>query len=72
VRIEPDCLRRMGLPDLVAKAAGLQAMDNTELREALDRIGRLAAERTVFDDAGREVQFGVEAGHFPPAFDVPG
>jgi hypothetical protein len=60
------------LPDLAAEAAGLQAMDNTELREALDRIGRLAAERTVFDDAGREVQFGVEARHFPPAFDVPG
>ncbi len=72
VRIEPDCLRRMGLPDLVVEAAGLQAMDNTELREALDRIGRLAAERTVLDDAGREVQFGVEARHFPLAFDVPG
>ena len=71
-RLEPDCLERMGLPDLAAEAAGLREMDTAALRGALDRIGQAAAGRTLLDGEGRAVQFGVEAGHFPPAFDLPG
>ncbi len=70
-RLEPDCLAGMGLPDLAAEAAGLREMDNAALRGALDRIGLAAAARTLADGEGRAVQFGVEAGQFPPAFDLP-
>ena len=70
VRIEPDCLRRMGLTDLAAKAETLREMDKAELRDAFDRVGRGASAATVVDDTGREIQYGVEAAHLPAAFDL--
>jgi hypothetical protein len=70
-RIEPGCLRRMGLVDLAAKAESLREMDKAELRDAFDRIGRTAAAATVVDDTGREIQYGFDPGHLPAAFDLP-
>jgi hypothetical protein len=71
-RIEPECLRLMGLDDLAAEAAELREMDNAELRDAFERIGRAAAARTVVDADGREVQYGVDGRHFPVGFDLGG
>ena len=70
VRIEPDCLRLMGMADLADLADGLHQLDNATLRDAFDRIGRAAAERTIVDASGREIQYGVAPAHFPPAFDL--
>jgi hypothetical protein len=71
VRIEPDCLRRMGLEDLAKQVEGLREMDNAALREAFARIGATAAARTVHDAEGREIQYGVAPTHLPAAFDLP-
>jgi hypothetical protein len=46
-------------------------MDKAELRDAFDRIGRTAAEKTIIDRDGREVQYGVDAARLPAAFDLP-
>ena len=70
VRIEPECLRLMGMTDLADLADGLHQLDNVTLRDAFDRIGRAAAERTIVDPSGREIQYGVMPAHFPPAFDL--
>ena len=70
VRIEPECLRLMGMADLADLADGLHQLDNATLRDAFDRIGRAAAERTIVDPSGREIQYGVAPAHFPPAFDL--
>jgi uncharacterized protein len=71
VRIEPECLRLMGLADLAERAEKLRELDQAELRDAFDRIGRSAAARTVLDPTGREIQYGVLASHFPAGFDLP-
>src|SRR3954452_16992859 len=58
VRIEPDCLSLMRLPDLASKAAEVREMDKAGLRDAFDRIGRTAAAKPVVDEDGREIQYG--------------
>jgi hypothetical protein len=70
VRIEPECLRLMGLEDLSRAAGGLHEMDNTALSVAFDRIGQIAAARTIVDAAGRQIQFGVDGAHFARPFDL--
>lgn len=70
VRIEPECLRLMGLGALADKVDELHQLDNATLREAFDSIGRVAAERTIVDSSGREIQYGVSPTHFPAAFDL--
>lgn len=70
VRVEPDCLRRMGFADLAAQAEGLHELDNADLRDALGRIGAKAAAASVQDGSGREIQYGVASHHLPHAFDL--
>ena len=72
VRIEPDCLRTLGLNELASKAEELRQMDKAELRDAFARIGEAAAATTVYDSNGREIQYAVDPGHFPTTFDVNG
>ncbi len=62
----------MGLDDLAAEAAELREMDNAELRDAFERIGRAAPAGTVVDADGREIQYGVDGRHFPVGFDLGG
>lgn len=69
VRLEPDCLTRLGEPKLAKQAAALRQMDNAALRDALDRIGRQAATKTLLDEHGREIQYAVLPSHFGAGFD---
>ncbi len=71
VRLEPDCLTRLGEPKLARQAAALRKMDNADLRDALERIGRQAAARTLVDQRGREIQYAVLPAHFGSQFDLP-
>ena len=57
VRVEPECLRLMGLEDLAKTAGILDEMDNATLRQAVDRIGQATAARTIVHGGGRETQF---------------
>jgi hypothetical protein len=58
VDLEEEPLRQLGLEDLASRAPELREMSKAENREALNRIGYVAAETLV------------QADHLPRAFDL--